>query len=227
MPTCLIIGANRGLGLEFVQQYLADGWRVHATCRNPLAADSLNDLRGALDVHALDVTDEGGLLALSANLKGVPIDLLIVNAGVIGARAVDPERVDRVLWLETLAVNTVAPLAIAGAFKRNLVAGTTPKAVAVSSRLGSISANETGGHYFYRASKAGLNAVWHSLAIDWRADGVACFVLHPGWVRTDMGGPDGDIDPTESVGGMRAVIDGLTLAETGRFYNYDGSPLPW
>lgn len=227
MATCLIIGANRGLGLEFVQQYLADGWRVHATCRDPLTADALNTLRGALDVHALDVTDDAGLRAVAANLKGVPINLLIVNAGVIGARSVDPQQVDRALWLETMAVNTVAPLAIAGAFKANLLAGTNPKAVAISSRLGSMSANETGGHYFYRASKAALNAVWHSLGIDWRADGIACFVLHPGWVRTDMGGPDGDIDPAESIGGMRAVIEKLSLAETGRFYNYDGLPLPW
>ena len=149
-----------------------------------------------------------------------------VNAGVIGNRDMLPEKVDRALWLETLAINTVAPLAIAGAFLPNLKP-TGGKLIAISSRLGSIGFNTIGGQYIYRSSKAGLNAVWRSLAIDTKAEKITCVVLHPGWVRTDMGGQGADISVEESVNGMSALIDRLTFAESGKFFDYRGQELPW
>ncbi|HVJ55448.1 MAG TPA: SDR family oxidoreductase [Aliidongia sp.] len=227
MPTLLISGANRGLGLEFVRQYAAAGWRIHAACRSPDQASALKALGSSVVVHGLDVTEKDSLDGLARELQSVPLDLVIANAGVSGPRGMTPEMVDRDSWLETLAVNAIAPMALAGAFKRNLEKGQGKKVVAISSRLGSIGANVNGGLYVYRSSKAALNAAWHSLALDWRGAGLICVVLHPGWVATDMGGPGADLQPPESVAGMRKVIDGLTLDATGRFFDHDGTELPW
>jgi NAD(P)-dependent dehydrogenase (short-subunit alcohol dehydrogenase family) len=227
MPSVLISGANRGIGLEFARQYAAAGWRVHAACRHPDEADSLRTLGPDVTVHALEVADKASLDRLAIDLKGVAIDLLIANAGVAGPRAMQPELVDRESWTEVLQVNAIAPLALAGAFRANLEKGKGRKAVAISSRLGSMASNDTGGLYAYRSSKAALNAVWRSLAVDWRPQGIICAVLHPGWVRTDMGGPRGDIAPEESVTGMRHVIEELDLDRSGRFYQWDGTELPW
>jgi NAD(P)-dependent dehydrogenase (short-subunit alcohol dehydrogenase family) len=227
MPSVLISGANRGLGLEFAKQYAAAGWRVYATCRDAGRADALKAIPGTVSVHSLDVADKASLSRLALELKAVPLDVVIANAGVSGPRGMQPELVDRDSWLETLQVNTLGPLALAGAFKPNLEKGRLKKVVAITSRLGSIALNDTGGLYVYRSSKAALNAVWRSLAIDWKPLGMICAVLHPGWVRTDMGGPNGDIDATQSVTGMRQVIDGLTPESSGRFFNWSGEDLAW
>jgi len=227
MPTVLISGASRGLGLEFVRQYAGSGWRVHATCRDPDKATALRAVTGDVVLHRLEVTEKASLDELTHGLNGTKLDLVIANAGVSGPRSMTPELIDRDSWLETLAVNTLAPLALAGALRRNLERGQQKKLVAISSRLGSISCNDDGGFYAYRSSKAALNAVWKSLAIDWRAAGMICVVLHPGWVATDMGGPSADLQPQASVAGMRKVIDGLTPAANGHFFNYDGAELPW
>jgi NAD(P)-dependent dehydrogenase (short-subunit alcohol dehydrogenase family) len=128
-------------------------------------------------------------------------------------------------WMRTIAVNAVAPVVLAYALKERIVRG--GKAVAVTSKMGSIADNGTGGYYAYRSSKAALNAAWRSLALDWRKDGICAALLHPGWVRTRMGGPNGLIDARESVAGMRRVIDGIGLDHTGAFLNYDGTPIPW
>jgi|HubBroStandDraft_1064217.scaffolds.fasta_scaffold00143_9 NAD(P)-dependent dehydrogenase (short-subunit alcohol dehydrogenase family) len=227
MPTVLISGASRGLGLEFARQYAAEGWQVHATCRDPDRAAALRAIEGDLVLHQLEVAEKSSLDALALALKFLALDVLIANAGVSGPRGMTPELVDRESWLETLAVNTIAPVALAGAFRRNLEKGQQKKVVAISSRLGSIASNENGGLYVYRSAKAALNAAWHSLAIDWRAAGMICVVLHPGWVVTDMGGPSADLQPPESVSGMRRVIAGLTPAASGHFLNHDGAELPW
>ncbi len=227
MPTVLISGANRGLGLEFARQYAAAGWRVHATAREPAKAHELKALGPGVSVHALDVVDKDSLAALALELQGAAIDLLIANAGVSGPRGMNVEMVDRDSWIETLAVNTVAPVAFAGAFKRQLDKGQGKKVIALSSRLGSMGANVNGGLHVYRSSKAGLNAAWRSLALDWHGAGLICVVLHPGWVATDMGGAGADLQPPESVTGMCRVIDGLTLDSSGRFFDYSGAELPW
>jgi NAD(P)-dependent dehydrogenase (short-subunit alcohol dehydrogenase family) len=227
MASVLVTGASRGLGLEFARQYLADGWRVYATCRDVTRPGGLSGVKGDLIVLPLEVTEKRSIAALVTAFGAAPLDMLIANAGVIGPRGMNADNIDRDSWLETFAVNAVAPVALVGALKRNLEKGKHKKLVAISSRMGSIGANVSGGSYAYRSSKAALNAVWHSLSIDLAPAGFAMVVLHPGWVKTDMGGREADIDPAESVTGMRRVIENLTVAETGRFFNYDGAELPW
>ncbi len=227
MPSILISGANRGLGLEFAKQYAAAGWQVHGTARDPDLATALKAIKGDVRVHALNVADKRSTDQLALALQGVPLDIVIANAGVAGPRGMSIEAVDRDSWLETLAVNTVAPVALASALKRNLDKGKQKKLIAISSGLGSIANNTSGGLYVYRSAKAALNAVWHSLAVDLAGAGYICVVIAPGWVRTDMGGAEAPLDAETSIAGMRRVIDGLTPAQNGSFLNYEGGELPW
>ena len=225
MPVVLVTGANRGIGLEFARQYLVDGWRVIATVRDPKRADALRSLPGKAEIHALDVTDLAATARLGEKLRQDAIDVVIANAGVTGPRDMAVREIDAAAWGEVFRVNTMAPLALAGAFAEALGRGGQKKAVAISSRLGSIGENNDGGMYVYRSSKAALNAVWRSFALD--NPGLIAAVLHPGWVRTDMGGEAAPIAPPESVAGMRRVIAGLARQDSGRFFSYDGTPLPW
>jgi NAD(P)-dependent dehydrogenase (short-subunit alcohol dehydrogenase family) len=223
MPTVLITGANRGLGLEFARQYAADGWRVIATSRALEKAAALRS-QGA-EVHPLDVADTAAVAALGRELQRETIDVLIANAGIAGPRGMKAEAIDAAGWAEIFRVNTMAPLALAGAFTAQVARSEQRKVIAITSRLGSIAANSEGGMYAYRSSKAALNAVWHSFALDHRE--LTAAVLHPGWVRTDMGGKSAALGVEESVAGMRSVIAGLGKAESGGFFSYDGSPIPW
>jgi NAD(P)-dependent dehydrogenase (short-subunit alcohol dehydrogenase family) len=225
MPTVLITGANRGIGLEFARQYARDGWRVIATSRALEKAEALRALGNMVLVHRLDVVDFAAVAALGRELGGETIDVLIANAGVAGPRGMTPESVDAAGWGDTLRVNAMAPLALAGAFKTQVARSEQRKMIAITSRLGSMAANVEGGMYAYRASKAALNAVWRSFALDHPELIVAA--LHPGWVRTDMGGKQATLGVEESVGGLRRVIAGLGKLASGGFYSYDGSPIPW
>jgi len=225
MPTVLITGANRGLGLEFARQYAAAGWRVIATSRSLAKAEALRALGGDVAVHALDVTDFAAVRALGRELAGDSIDVLIANAGIGGPRGMTPEAINAEGWGETFRVNSMAPLALAGALQGPVARSEQRKMVAITSRLGSMGANGDGGLYAYRASKAALNAVWRSYALDHPE--IIAALLHPGWVRTDMGGREALLGVEESVAGLRRVIAGLSKADTGRFYNHDGSPIPW
>jgi NAD(P)-dependent dehydrogenase (short-subunit alcohol dehydrogenase family) len=223
MPTVLVTGANRGIGLEFVRQYAADGWRVLACARNPDRAHELKSIRGDVRVHRLEVTDEEQIARLAAALKGEPIDILVNNAGVGGSDdSTDPED-----WLKTLRINTIAPMRIAEAFLLNLEAGRGRTVLSLTSRMGSIADNTSGGSYSYRSSKAALNAAMRSLAIDWKPRGIIVVVMHPGWVKTDMGGPDALISPEHSVAGLRKKLASLKPGDSGGFFNYDGRVLPW
>jgi NAD(P)-dependent dehydrogenase (short-subunit alcohol dehydrogenase family) len=224
MPTVLLTGASRGLGLEFARQYAAEGWRVIATARDPEKATTLRAIPGAVESHALDVADLAAAGRLAQRLDA-PIDVLIANAGIAGPRGMSAEAVEGEAWAEVMRVNVMAPLALAGAFRQHLERGRERKAIAITSRLGSLASNNEGGMYAYRSSKAALNAVWRSFALDHK--GLIAALLHPGWVRTDMGGPGGALAPAESVAAMRRVIAGLTTQDSGRFFNYDGAPLPW
>ncbi len=223
MSTLLITGANRGLGLEFARQYAVDSWDVIATCRDPAGAEELRGI-GGVRIEALDMMDRPAVARFGDRLGETILDVFIANAGVMGPRGgMDPDYVEE--WIETLAVNAVAPVLLAHALKDRIARG--GKAVAVTSKMGSIADNGSGGAYAYRSSKAALNAAWRSLALDCREAGIHAAMLHPGWVRTRMGGPNGLIDPPQSVAGMREVIAGLGPDNSGGFFNYDGNIIPW
>ncbi len=225
MPTVLVTGAGRGLGLEFAKQYAADGWRVIATVRDPKKAGALQALGDAITVHRLDVRDFKATAELGRELAREAIDVAIANAGISPGHKVAIAEIDEDAWLDTFAVNSVAPMALAGALLPALKRGEAKKLIAISSRMGSIAENTAGGAYPYRASKAALNAAWHSLANDHRE--VIAVVLHPGWVRTDMGGSGAPVGPTESITGMRRVIAQLKPSDSGRFFDFEGKELPW
>lgn len=227
MPTCLITGAGRGIGLEFTRQYAADGWRVLATCRTAEAARALGDIGDNVQAHQLDVTDFARVEALAAALSGEAIDLLINNAGIYGPRSMTYDSVDYGAWAEVLRVDTMAPLKVSAQFTPHVARSTLKRIVTLTSKMGSMADNGSGGAYVYRSAKAALNAVMRSLAIDLRSKGIVVVVLHPGWVRTDMGGSGATLEVFESVAGMRDVIDRLRPEDSGRFLNYDGTMAPW
>ena len=228
MPTVVITGANRGIGLEFARQYAADGWRVVATARDPGKADVLRATAG-IEVHGLDVADPAAISAFGAALGGEQVDLLINNAGIMGPAFPHQSKdgIDTALWVQTLKVNTLAPVLMTLALKENLGKASRATVASITSQLGSISQNESGGMYAYRVSKAGLNMANKSLSVDLRDWNISCIVLHPGWVQTDMGGPQAPVRIVDSVTGMRKVIGGTTMEHSGRFYAYDGRELPW
>jgi NAD(P)-dependent dehydrogenase (short-subunit alcohol dehydrogenase family) len=227
----LITGANRGLGLEFCRQYAEAGWRVIAACRAPDQADALSALaRDYPDVQmeALDVADFGAIDALSARLSDECVDILLNNAGVYGDQAgCGLGQLDYQRWAATLRVNTMAPVKMVEAFLPQLERGQHPLIAAVSSLMGSMTDNSSGGSLLYRSSKAGLNAGMKSLAIDLRPRGIGVLILHPGWVRTDMGGQNALIDVETSVSGMRRRINEFTMDQSGSFVRYDGGVAPW
>jgi NAD(P)-dependent dehydrogenase (short-subunit alcohol dehydrogenase family) len=222
MPNILIIGASRGLGLELAGQFAAKGWRVLGTVRD-LAAGAKLSARGA-EVHLCDVADPGSIARLADSLADVALDIVFVNAGVFDDRAgfgqVEPAR-----FMETVKINTLAPLLAAQAFAGNL----TGRKVfaAMSSKMGAMSENTSGGCYSYRASKAALNMVITSLALDLASQGVTAIALSPGWVKTDMGGSDAPLDAPQAMAGVAHVLETASLGQSGKFLNYDGGILPW
>ena len=218
MPSVVIIGASRGIGREFVAQYAAAGWTVFATVRAP--DGGLGD--GVTELVA-DVTDEASLTAVAAQVPAT-IDLLILNAGV-GAQEPTLAKIDAAHWATVMAVNGLGPLIAARALMGRVRDGGT--IAALSSTLGSIGANTGGGLYTYRMSKAALNAGLKTLAIELKPRHIAVAALHPGWVKTDMGGPRAEVEAGDSVAGMRQVIADLTPDKTGVFLDYRGNALPW
>jgi NAD(P)-dependent dehydrogenase (short-subunit alcohol dehydrogenase family) len=183
MPSVLITGANRGLGLELSRQYAADGWRVFACSRDPDRADALravaDDHPGAVSLHPLDVTDHAGIDALARELRDQPLDVLLNNAGVYGPRKMVLGQLDYRAWERVLAVNVLAPVKMAEALFRQVAAGGRKVIAYLSSAMGSIAENTSGRHYLYRTSKAALNAAVKSLSIDLRPLGVIAVALHP------------------------------------------------
>jgi NAD(P)-dependent dehydrogenase (short-subunit alcohol dehydrogenase family) len=222
--TVLITGANRGLGLEFARQYSAAGWHVIGTARKPDAAKDLAAL-GAR-VMQLDVTDQESVDRLARELGKQPIDLLINNAGIFPMAASLPE-IDFANITRTLEVNTVGPMRVTRALLPNLRQGGGRLIVNITSNLGSITDNTSGSFYGYRESKAALNMFTRSLDAELRDEGFTCIVMNPGWVQTDMGGPNAPLQAPESIAGMRAVIERLTPADSGTFWTHEGQQMPW
>lgn len=227
MPTVMITGANRGIGLEFTRQYAADGWTVIATCRDPINPGELARLDGDIRVHGLDVTNHPQVDRLAADLAGTAIDVLINNAGIYGPRGLTPDTMDYDAWGQVMRTNVFAPFKVTTAFASHVAASGQKKVANVSSLMGSNAGSLSQGEYIYRSSKAALNKVMSGYSQSVAADGVTIALFHPGWVQTDMGGTGADIDVQTSVSGMRSVIAGLTTADNGCFFNYDGTPLPW
>ncbi|HYG47772.1 MAG TPA: SDR family oxidoreductase [Allosphingosinicella sp.] len=222
MPRVLITGAGRGIGLELARQYAAEGWEVIATVRDPGKAEELAALGARIE--ALDMRDFAAVAAFPERLAGTPLDLFIANAGVSKAKWIRG-REDAEAWQDVHAVNAVAPVLLAETLLP-LVEAAGGRMAAMSSRMGSI-ADSSGGYIGYRASKAALNAAWRALALGWRERPVTLLLLHPGWVQTDMGGPQAPLPVEESVAGIRRVIAGLPRSASGAFVDFRGAPVPW
>jgi NAD(P)-dependent dehydrogenase (short-subunit alcohol dehydrogenase family) len=229
MRTVLISGANRGLGLELARQYLADGERVIAGVRDPQKAQELKALEGQdrLSIHPLDVADGASVDAFRRTVGDQPIDILIANAGVYGGqRQHRLGEIDWDEWAKILATNTLGAVRLADAFVGNVAAGRDRKMLAVTSQMGS-TADSSGGYLAYRSSKAALNNAWHNLALMLKERGIICIPVNPGWVKTDMGGPNAPLTPQQAMSSLRAHIDRWTLADSGRYLSWDGKELPW
>ena len=228
-PSVVITGANRGIGLELVSQYLADDWQVYACCRRPELATQLAGLalNSTLSIHQLDVANPESVKKLSLALLEHPIDLLINNAGIYGGERQSFGDIDYDQWKQVLDVNTLGPYRVSTALANQVGNSERRLMVNVSSAMGSIERYTTGGHYIYRSSKAALNMVTVNLAHDLRSRGITVLSVHPGWVRTDMGGSSADISTQTSAAGLRQLISNSTIDDSGRFFSWDGSALPW
>lgn len=240
MPTILITGTSRGLGLECVRQYAADGWQVLACARHPVASAELTALAAAhphkIRLLTLDVADHAAIERLAGELDGTAIDVLLNSAGTMGSGSFARDGLafgsfghsNFDDWEQVFRLNVIGPMKMAESFVSHVARSPQKKIVTLTSMLGSVAINRIGGLYAYRASKAAVNAIMKSMSIDLaKSHGIAATALHPGWVRTELGGPNADIDAVTSVAGMRRVIDALTLENAGRFWVYDGSELPW
>ncbi len=231
MTTVLITGANRGIGLELCKRYTASGHSVLACCRVPAEADVLMDFAAShdhLSVHGVHVSDPDSVAALADGLAGRPIDILINNAGTTGP-ARERQTVfemDYEGWEEAFAVNAMAPLRMLQALLPNLRAAEAAKAITITSQMGALSFDMPAA-YAYCASKAAVNKVMRLAAIDLKKEGIAIGLIHPGWVQTDMGGPNAAITVDESAAGIIEVIDRIGLEQTGCFMNWNGKPHDW
>ena len=222
MPTVLITGCDTGLGVEFARQYAAEGCRVFATCLDPDSAKAARAIKGDVRVLKLDVSDLAAIDALAGDITE-PIDMLVSNAG-LGKHHPGFGDTDYDQWQRILAVNLMGPMRLAEAFVEHVARSSMKVMAFVSSRMGSIALNLTGGSYAYRSSKAGLNAVVKSLAVDLQSRGILVLALHPGWAKTE---PGARVDVDRSVAGMRAVIERCSRHETGSFFAFNDTLLPW
>lgn len=230
MSTVLITGANKGIGLELVRQLSARGDDVIACCRNQAAAEELNALAGKASVlvKEVQVSDADSVATLKSELGDRPIDVLINNAGAAGPAPQHQSawQMDFAGWMDTFAINTMAPLRMVQTFHENLKAGSNAKAVTITSQMGALDLNMP-VMYAYCSSKAAVNKIMRMLSTELAKDGVAVTLIHPGWVKTDMGGAGADITAQESAAGIISVVDGVNLASTGRFYKWNGESHAW
>jgi len=223
MPTTLITGANRGIGLALTQHLRARGEHVIAVCRQ--SSEALQET-GARIEAGVDVSDAAALSGLTQRLQGTRIDTLVLNAGILGREQLGEIESDGFESMRRqFEVNALGPLRVTQALLDNLGAGS--KIGIITSRMGSVADNDSGGYYGYRASKSAVNAIGKSLAVDLAPRGISVFLLHPGYVATDMVGGKGEISPAQAAAQLLARLDGLGHGQTGTFWHGNGSPLPW
>ena len=236
MSSMLVTGASRGLGLEMVRQFVGDGWRIYACCRTPGTATDLAALAarsgGAITLHTLDVSKPEQIAALADEFRSTPIDMLVNNAGLLGCSidAMGPAAfgsIDYDAWMQVHEINTMAPLRVTEAFVDHVAASEMKLLLFMSTHMGCITELADGGLYPYRSSKAALNLLVKGLSIDLAPRGVRTIAVHPGWVVTDMGGPDAPVNKVDSIAGIRQVVANYGGGQTGRFFQYDGRELPW
>lgn len=230
MPTILITGAARGIGLALAEAFAAREDHVIATVRDPTRLDGLaatmTHYPDHIEVHRLEVTDPASIAALASRLADRPIDVLINNAGTIGPERQSSLDMDFEGWLDTFRVNTLAPLAVSQALLPNLRLGEHPKILTISSGMGSMTSHQS-DQLAYRSSKAAVNKVMQGLATDLKGEGIAVAVCHPGWVKTDMGGVDADISPEMSATGITRIVDHMSLSRSPAFHVWDGGFMAW
>ena len=228
MKTVFITGANRGLGLEFVKEYSENDYQVIATCRDPKSSRELNNLAESsslIYLHQLDVSITKNIQDLANHLQNMSIDILINNAGIYRSGIFNSVHKDS--WIESFVTNTIGPYEVIEHFLPNVLKSHEKKVVSITSKMGSIDDNTSGGSYIYRSSKTALNSMMKSLTHDLKNHNISTMTLHPGWVRTDMGGPGGWIDVKESVSGMIEQIENLSLQNTGQYIDYAGKVIKW
>lgn len=229
METYLITGANRGIGFALVQQCLANGHRVVATYRDETAAKSLFDLASEsclLELVQAELDTEAGINQLADQLAGKPLDVLINNAGIMGPEQQDLDGLDSEGWLATFTINTIAPFHMSRLLLPNLLQSARPRIITISSQMGSLARQSTGS-YAYRSSKAAVNKVMQVMATELAEQGVIVCPMHPGWVQTDMGGMEADISAQQSAAGIVHFVESLSLAQSGRFWTWQGEEHPW
>ncbi len=230
MPTILITGANRGIGLALTKLFADTSWSVIACARDLDRAQELTDYsnqKANVRIFPLDVTKQTEIDALARQLHNEPIDILLNNAGFYGLKGSVFGEVDAEVWRQVLDVNTIAPLMMAQAFVDHVSKSHHKLIATISSKMGSITDNHSGGAYLYRSSKTAVNQIVRSMAIDLEVRGIKTVSLHPGWVKTDMGGPNAHITAEQSVQGLKQVMESVTQEQSGLLINYDGDIIPW
>jgi NAD(P)-dependent dehydrogenase (short-subunit alcohol dehydrogenase family) len=232
MPSILITGSNRGMGLEWVRQYADLGWRVYATCRFPEQAEDLKQIsqqHSNLSIHQLDITKPDHVQCITQDLADSKLDILVNNAGVYYERWGKDKlgTIDYNAWQESFNVNTLGAVRVTEALRGNLALGEKRLVVAVSSHMGSIEDTKAPNDYAYRSSKAALNIAMKGLVYELSDYGIGILLFHPGWVSTRMGGSDAPLTAKESVSNMRALVDKFQQEESGQFYRHDGVIIPW
>ena len=226
MKNILITGANRGIGLKFAQLLSNSTNIIYVTTRDLNNCIELKKINN-IEILELDLLEKNSIKDFCSDVKDIPFDLIINNAGIFQDEQMEETNLDPELWLDEMMINAIGPVVLTQKLKENLISGNEKKVVFISSQMGSIDDNYSGGYYFYRTSKSALNSAAKSLSIDWKADEISVLMLHPGWVKTDMGGSKAKLEIDESVNSMIKVIEASNISNTGSFLNYNGDKLEW